>query len=68
MKSQNEKILTHLKSGKSLTPQAALKKFGTFRLAARIYDLRQAGHAILDDWHEVSRDTKVKRYYISHEA
>ena len=42
MKSQTQKILTHLKSGKTLTAMQALKKFDCMRLAARIEDLREA--------------------------
>lgn len=47
MKSQNEKILKHLKSGKKLTAMEALNKFKCFRLAARIRDLKDQGHNIL---------------------
>lgn len=45
-KSQNEQILTYLSKGKGLTPIDALNKFGCFRLAARISDLRSQGHTI----------------------
>jgi hypothetical protein len=42
--SQNHRIAQYLcRSGKSLTPYGALRMFGTMRLAARAYDLRQAG-------------------------
>ncbi len=44
--SQRELILIHLKSGRALTPMDALSIYGCFRLAARINDLRDAGHAI----------------------
>lgn len=43
MKSQNQQILAYLKQGKSLTPLQALTKFGCFRLAARVADLRNDG-------------------------
>ncbi|MCK6381854.1 MAG: helix-turn-helix domain-containing protein [Leptospiraceae bacterium] len=46
MKSQNQKILKHLQSGKSITPIEALNKFGCFRLGARIYDLKKDGWKI----------------------
>jgi hypothetical protein len=39
-KSQNERILAYLKTGKTLTPLNAFRMFGCFRLAARIWDLR----------------------------
>ncbi len=38
--SQNAQILKWLKSGKTLTALQALEKFGCWRLAARIDDLR----------------------------
>jgi hypothetical protein len=41
--SQNNRILAYLRQGHSLTPLAALRMFGCFRLAARIYDLRYIG-------------------------
>lgn len=49
MKTQTERILNHLKQGKGLTPITALNKFGCFRLAARIADLRKDGHTIFTD-------------------
>jgi hypothetical protein len=44
---QNQRILDYLKSGKKLTPLVALEKFGCFRLSARIFNLREEGHAII---------------------
>ena len=38
--SQTAKIKKHLLAGKKITPLQALRKFGCFRLAARISDLR----------------------------
>src|SRR5687768_10388654 len=43
---QTDQILKHLKNGGTLTPLEALDKFGCFRLGARIFDLKQEGHAI----------------------
>ena len=43
---QNRAILTYLESGGSLSPIEALNKFQCFRLAARVRDLRKAGHDI----------------------
>ena len=43
---QNRAILNYLESGGSLTSIEALNKFQCFRLAARIGDLRKAGHNI----------------------
>jgi hypothetical protein len=43
---QAANILHALKSGRAITPICALTEFGCFRLAARILDLRRAGHSI----------------------
>jgi len=49
--SQNLAILKHLKRrGSTITPLEALTKFGSFRLGARIYDLRRAGYVIERVW------------------
>lgn len=46
-KSQNERILNYLiKNREGITPLEALKLFGSFRLSARIKDLRNQGHRI----------------------
>jgi hypothetical protein len=44
--SQNKLILEFLKKGKTINPILALKKFGCFRLSARIFNLREQGHDI----------------------
>lgn len=46
-KTHCQRILTHLQTGKSLTPLEALDQFGCFRLGARIWDLKREGHAIV---------------------
>lgn len=45
--SQNSRILKYLMSGKRLNPLQALTKFGTFRLASRIRNLKDDGFDIL---------------------
>lgn len=45
-KTQSERILNFLRSGKPITPVGALREFGCLRLAARISDLRRGGHKI----------------------
>lgn len=44
--SQNTQVLKHLQSGRHITALEALGLYGVYRLAARILDLRKAGHAI----------------------
>ena len=40
MKTQNQQIEAYLKSGKKITPLTALRNFGSLRLGARIFQLR----------------------------
>jgi hypothetical protein len=40
---QKQQIANYLSKGKAITPIDALNKFGCFRLAARIADLRNEG-------------------------
>lgn len=43
---QAEAILKMLQAGRKITPLHALAEIGCFRLGARIWDLKQAGHRI----------------------
>jgi len=61
MITQTKRILEHLQLGKSITPLEALHLFGTFRLSAIIYNLRQDGYEIRTDTVE-SFDKKYARY------
>jgi hypothetical protein len=45
--SQEEQVLNHLLSGKTITPLEALKKYNSFRLSAIIYNLRAKGYDII---------------------
>ena len=46
MDAQRDAILWHLEHRGSITPIEALNELGCFRLAARIEELRRAGHRI----------------------
>ena len=46
---QEAQILAALKRGEALTPMDALRRFGCFRLGARIFDLRRKGHPVTTD-------------------
>lgn len=65
--SQNEQILAALRRG-PLTPLEALERFGCFRLAARVGELREQGHAIAVERHELPNGKRVARYYIGRRA
>lgn len=43
---QRLEILYALKRGDSLTPLAALKRYGCMRLGARIHEIRELGFAV----------------------
>lgn len=49
--SQSEQILSYMKKfrKKGITPIEALSKFGCFRLAARIHELREEGYTITSE-------------------
>lgn len=63
---QNQMVLIALQMGQKVTPLIALRRFGCFRLGARIYDLKQKGYAIESRMVETSRGSKkyVKEYWI----
>ena len=44
---QNAQILAALKEGRNITPLDALREFGSFRLAARICQLREMGLSLI---------------------
>jgi hypothetical protein len=60
--SQLDSVLIHLQMGKSLTPLEALDKFGCFRLAARIHDLRNSGHNIVATDFVTAAGKRVAQY------
>ena len=62
--SQNAAILSHLSRRKSLTALQALERFGCFRLAARIYDLREGGYRIESRVIEAS-GKRIAQYYLA---
>lgn len=43
---QCERLLSWLETGKTIDPMGALRELGIYRLAARVRDLREAGHPI----------------------
>lgn len=43
---QNQKILSHLKSHTGITSITAFEKYGITRLSGRIFDLREMGYKI----------------------
>ena len=62
--SQTTQIQKHLEKGKSLTPIDALNKFGCFRLAARIADLRNDGMNIVTNTIKLKNKKQIAQYSI----
>lgn len=61
--SQTARILAYMKRGRTLTPLEALEKFGCFRLGARMWDLKQAGHIVKSRLVEIE-GKRVARYLL----
>lgn len=57
-------IQRHLAKGHSLTQLEALRKFGTMRLGARVWDLRRLGFPVKSELIEVGDGKRVARYSI----
>ena len=63
--SQNQQIANYLNKGRKLTPIDALNKFGCFRLAARIADLRNDGMNIKTTIVKLKNKKQVAQYSVN---
>ena len=62
---QSDQILEALQRGECLTPLESLRRFGTLRLGARIWDLKQKGYNIETRLVKVGPEGKtVASYFI----
>jgi len=59
---QTEAIRAHLMQHNSITPIEALDKYGCFRLAARIKDLRNEGFSVVSTIIESETGKRYCRY------
>jgi hypothetical protein len=62
--SQNKQIADYLNKGKKLTPIDALNKFGCYRLAARIADLRNEGMNIVTNTIKLENKKQIAQYSV----
>ena len=46
MNTQNARLLAYLKAHRQIDPMTAWRELGIYRLGARVFDLREAGHNI----------------------
>ena len=60
-KTQNIRILRHLKAGNTITALQALRLFGCLRLSARILNLKHLGYNIEGKFIRVASHGKKKR-------
>lgn len=65
LKTQAQVILAQLRAGRSITQIDALQEFGCNRLAARIHDLREAGHRIKTQTVTTSSGAKIAEYRLA---
>lgn len=62
--SQRDLILKALQEGRKLTHLDALRDFGIWSLAPRIFELRRQGYQILSEMIEVQSGKKIAVYWI----
>ena len=62
--SQSVQVLNHMKQHGSITSLQALKLYGCFRLAARVYDLRCKGHNVQTQKWKTRSGKWVARYWL----
>ena len=62
--SQAKKILAYMQEGHHITPIEALEKFGSFRLGARIADIKDMGYAIQSEFVTTPSGKRVKSYWL----
>lgn len=71
MKTQCDRVLNFLRSGRRLTQYEALNELGIMRLASRISDLKKEGHQIKAEMVEVQNrwgeSSKVAAYWLEFE-
>lgn len=63
METQKRQILAYLQTGATLSPLEALQRFGCFRLAARIANLRDEGYDIVTFRDEVYYPDGTKKTF-----
>ncbi len=63
-KSQTEKILDYMLEGHPITPIDALDRFGSFRLGARIAEIRKKGYLVYSEFVTTSSGKRVKQYHL----
>lgn len=70
MTSQTDLVLAMLRrrGEAGVTPLDALDGVGSFRLGARIFELRRQGHVIRNLWQTTTEGARIARYVLDEEA
>lgn len=62
--SQKKRILAYMKAGHRITPIEALEKFRSFRLGARIADIKDMGYEVKSEFVTTPSGKRVKAYWL----
>ncbi len=65
MPTKKQRILSHMKKGRWITPAQAFSKYGCLSLSQRIGDLIQEGHNIQKDWLVTDTGARVRKYRLA---
>ena len=63
-KSQTQRILDYMLQGHAITPLEALEIFGSFRLGARIAEIKAKGYLVYSEFVTTPNGKKVKQYHL----
>ncbi len=68
MKSQTQRLLSHLKMGRRVTSYSAMELLGITSLHRRLADLRERGYVINSMWQTIKNrfgeDVRIKIYFM----
>jgi len=62
--SQKKRILAYMQAGNRITPIEALEKFRSFRLGARIADIKDMGYDVKSEFVTTPSGKRVKAYWL----
>lgn len=62
--SQAKRILAYMQKGNRITPIEALELFGSFRLGARIADIKDMGFDVKSEFVDTPSGKRVKCYWL----
>ena len=61
---QVKRILAYMQAGNRITPIEALQMFGSFRLGARIAEIKELGYPVQSEFVTTPSGKRVKAYWI----